>query len=338
MDNRPAARNEYINCESDDRDLSLVIAAVDDKINAIKEQNPDAKIRIWCAELHDMPSNKLIQPAIVELVTKIGAKVAAGFECAENFFEVYMRESFLHRVREGGFDALSKADIGGENRLRMLALFHGQVMAPMTIEAVCEYFLETNVHTFFTDSIRPNHGNYIQMACNNGSELSEGFNKSAQCSHFFSRNGMAMRNRSMVANTALLCADYDIVVQQIGAAHLYGDAARGFEYGQSCMGLAKQDDNIVDIAVMPNMSNAHMPTIPAHAVVENTIFVDGLTADAADEPDLLRSIKGVPEFFAAYSAMDRERRYQFSSEIRQFLRGLENATPGIVKNMRPATF
>lgn len=320
----PIASAQLITCQNT-LNVTPVKDAVKQRVEKIKQHDPNANIIIWAGELHSHPVIKLIQPALIDAITETGLSSIYAMEAARNF-GINVADNYNFSIPTDLADELIKRDNEGAIHNLMMTYHHHQSLSPKTIEALSLFWIEKNVRTVFTDAARCDSGNFLDSA---DLETKTAFDKLKYHKVGGSvtpaeEKGIDARNLVMFTQVKSLLSDIDCVVQMCGVAHVFGQTGK-FNRQNSLSGLKESDStpNTYDLKIIPLSKDFNISQIPAGSKTDNTFLVEGLDDRIVHnrhmhEIDLIRSVKGVDKYFAEYDDRTRFESYHDTRKIYDF--------------------
>ncbi|PCI00332.1 MAG: hypothetical protein COB76_03760 [Alphaproteobacteria bacterium] len=229
--------------------LNVMEAAqpVINRILEIKSADPKAKIIVNVGEYHTIPTHTLMNAAILQGLINLNLSTIHASEFPHNtLLSVHAEQSGTKRT-ERNRKILEKNDPDGIITLKANTVYRETRHTIQTTRMLHHFCLENHIPSVFTDTSRQEHDGetVLDTKDNQTKKLCER-NKGIDA---VSSRGMALRNHFMTQNQIHALKNKDVLVQHVGAAHIFGQQEKKHLTNQSLSGVfnAQNHDSIYQI-------------------------------------------------------------------------------------------
>lgn len=278
-----------VNCHDNPFDVRPAVNAFIDRVLAIKEKDPKAKIVLFCGEEHTTPIHAILQIAILTELKNHNLKTSYGAENPHNIIQALPQtypeifNGITIDYKHQGF--IQQEDPNGEIATN-IAIMTGQTKARALVHQFC---IDNNIKTAFND-IAKTELRSSKHFIDGSDPLTRTFLQGNKELIATSNEGFTIRNKFIVERILqdLGKNDHDIIVQQTGTAHVLGMKMflfLNYASGQNSLSnifqsriLATELNHIHAIKIIPIVPDFTIKSIPRKSFKDNVLLIDGLSS------------------------------------------------------------
>lgn len=212
----------------------------------IAEATPDKPLVVLMGELHDLPTDVMLQQMIIEEFKKLpeakGKAFAVGIEMPHNYLYQQLLKVTKGDLPVGIGPYLEHIDVDGQRTLRIMAATTLQYLSPLAHNNFYSWLITNNISTGFNDAARTADQQYIDASQETTASYVPASMRRTRI-ELESAKGALIRNTMIVGNAKYHIGKTKAAVyfQSAGLRHVFGSTTMGVSYDISLDAMFKKE-------------------------------------------------------------------------------------------------